>query len=182
VADLPDGRRPRVPPLAPQEWDDSLRSLLEATPGAFGKPLNIFATLARAPQLFWRWLGFAGALLDGRLPPRLREIAILRTARLCGSDYEWVQHVPIAETAGLSGDEIAALRGPIDPSRWTEEEAVVLRASDELYDGGDLADETWAMLCRHFDDASTIELVVLVGHYQLLATTLRTLRIQLESS
>jgi 4-carboxymuconolactone decarboxylase len=181
VAELPDGRPPRVPPLAPEEWDDSLRALFEATPGALGRPLNIFATLARAPQLFWRWLGFAGALLDGRLSPRLREIAILRTARLCGSEYEWVQHVPIAERAGLSGDEIAALRGPIDPSRWTEQEAVVLRASDELHDRGDLADETWALLRRHFDDASSIELVMLVGHYQLLATTLRTLRIHLES-
>jgi alkylhydroperoxidase family enzyme len=170
-----------MPPLPPGEWDDFLRELLAASPGGLERPMNIFTTLARAPQLFKRWLGFGGALLDGRLPPRLRELAILRTAHLCGSEYEWVQHVPIAQRVGLSAPDIAAVRGPIDPSRWSEEESVVLRASDELHARSDLPDETWKRLRRNFDDASLIELVMLVGHYHLLAMTLRALRVDVEN-
>ena len=91
-----------------QAWDDVLTRVLEGSSGGTEEPMHIFTTLARAPgDLFRRWLGFGGALLGGTLPPRLREIVILRTAYRFDGRYEWAQHIELAERAGrlaLGGD------------------------------------------------------------------------------
>lgn len=173
---------PRIDPLPPSEWDDLLRGLLARSPGGLEDPLNVFTTLARHPELFKRWLGFGGCLLDGKIQPRHRELLILRTANLRGSDYEWAQHVPIAASVGLTADEIASLRSPLDAGDWTAEEKVLLRAADELHYDDTISDETWEQLRGWMDDALLIELVMLVAHYQLLATTLKTLKVQLEDT
>ncbi len=89
--------------------NDDARDLLAqaAPPGA--RAVNIFATLVRHPGLFRRWLPFGGKLLRGKLATRDRELAILRTAWLCESPYEWAQHVLIAEAAGVTPAEVEAI-------------------------------------------------------------------------
>ena len=78
---------------------ERVREALEAVP-----PLNVFRMTANAETAFRPWLAFGGALLSSlELDPRVRELVILRVARLCGSEYEWVQHVPIARSARGTG-------------------------------------------------------------------------------
>src|ERR1700738_1133926 len=81
--------QPRVRPLPPSEWDDETRALRESL-RRDGHVYNIFATLARHPQLLKRWLVFGGHVLSkSALPAREREIAILRMGWLCRAEYEW---------------------------------------------------------------------------------------------
>lgn len=54
---------------------------------------------------------------------------------------------------------------------------MLLRAADELHHDRDLTDPTWTALRAHLDEATAIELVLLVTHYEMLATTIRALRI-----
>ncbi len=177
---MPEREIPRIDPLPREEWNDLLRALVVRSPGGIERPLNVFTTLARHPELFRKWLGFGGSLLDGRIPGRHRELLILRTAHLRKSEYEWAQHVPIAASVGVSADEIASLRGPLDDRRWDAEERALLSAADELHRDDTISDGTWEQLRCRMDEASLIELVMLVAHYQLLATTLKALRVQLE--
>lgn len=177
---MPERDQPRIEPLPPQEWDELLRALITRSPGGVERPLNVFTTLARHPDLFKRWLGFGGCLLDGKIPARHRELVILKTAHLRGSDYEWAQHAPIAQSVGVSMEEIASLRAPVEAGDWDAEETVLLRAVEELDHDDTISDGTWEQLHRRMDDAMLIEFVMLVAHYQLLATTLKTLRVQLE--
>lgn len=101
---------PRMAPLPAGEWDERLTRLLERSPGGTDEPMHIFTTLGRAdPELFRRWLGFGGALLSGRLPGRLRELVILRTACRFGGRYEWAQHIELGEEQGVTAVELAAL-------------------------------------------------------------------------
>ena len=53
----------------------------------------------------------------------------------------------------------------------------MLAAVDELHHAGDLTDPTWAALREHLDEREVIELLLLAGHYEMLATTINTLRI-----
>jgi hypothetical protein len=55
---------------------------------------------------------------------------------------------------------------------------VILEVVDELLGSQDLSDETWSRLREHVDERRSIELLMLVGHYEMLATFIRTLRIQ----
>lgn len=170
---------PRIEPLARRDWDD-LQVLLADVAGGPEHALNIFTTLGRHPELFRAFVGFGGALLDGRLPGRVRELSILRTAALCGADYEWHHHARAAAQAGVAAEEVAALRLPLSDHPWPEEDLVVLRAVDEMHERWALDDDAWAAVHAVLGDAGAIELVMLVGQYHLVALTLRSLRIAVE--
>lgn len=174
----------RIAPLPPEERDERTAELLSGlrVPGAEGRDLNIFATLARHPKLLKRWSAFGGVLLyAGALPARERELLILRTAWNCGSDYEWGQHVPIGIDAALTPDEVAAIAasGP-DDAGWSDGDRTLLRAADELHDGARISDETWAALAERWDEAQLIEVCMVVGQYHLVGFTLNSLGVQRE--
>src|SRR5205085_7628567 len=100
---------PRIPPIAKEDVDsDSQTSGLLGMAGPMTGPAsNIFTTLVRHPGLFRKWMPFGGKLLGGgKLPPRDRELLILRTGWRCRSEYEWGQHVRLARDAGLTDEEI----------------------------------------------------------------------------
>jgi 4-carboxymuconolactone decarboxylase len=174
---------PRIPPLPPDQRDEQADELLARVGAPVRAANNLFATLVRHPGLFRRWLPFGGKLLAGRLPDRDRELLILRTAWRCGSDYEWTQHQSIARDAGVTPPEIEWLQldhAPDAPG-WAPFDATLVRAADELHDEGCLSDATWAALAERYDERQLIELPMLVGHYHLLAFTLSSLGVQLES-
>jgi 4-carboxymuconolactone decarboxylase len=172
---------PRIEPLAPADRDDQARELLAtvALPTGSDETLNIFATLVRHPGLFRRWLPFGGKLLAGKLPARERELLILRTAWRCRAEYEWGQHVVIAKSSGVTDDEIARVRsGPEEG--WSEFDAALVRAVDELHDDGCISDATWQTLAGRYDERQLIEVPMLVGHYHMVGFTLNSLGVQRE--
>ncbi|MEV5003159.1 carboxymuconolactone decarboxylase family protein [Nocardioides sp. LML1-1-1.1] len=144
------------------------------------EPPAVFLTLGRHRRLFWGWLHFAGRLMPGgRLSRRESELVILRVAALRGSSYELTQHRRLGRRAGLSREEIAAIEaGTVDAPSLSERERLLLRASDALVAEQDLADDLWAALGEHFDDRERIEVVMLAGHYAMLATALHVLRVE----
>ena len=73
----------------------------------------------------------------------------------------------------------SVIEGP-SAAGWSERERVLLAAVDELHDRRDLRDDTWTDLQRHLDEPTAIEFLMLVGHYEMLATTINTLRIPLD--
>jgi 4-carboxymuconolactone decarboxylase len=175
---------PRLPPLAPAEWSDVLTRVLENSPGGTDEPMHIFTTLGRAdPDLLRRWLGFGGALLAGSLPGRLRELVILRTAARFDGRYEWAQHIALAEAQGVTPAEVAAVSeggAGVDAVEWSPIERAALRAVDETADEGAVTDTTWDTLADVLRESELIELLMLIGHYLMLTTVLRSLRIPLE--
>src|SRR3984885_2561558 len=108
----------RIAPLPASQWDERLSRLLSASPGGTDEPMHIFTTLAHQPDLFRRWLGFGGALLSGRLPGRLRELIILRTAYRFDGRYEWAHHIELGAAAGITPEETAALGDDLDVLAW----------------------------------------------------------------
>ncbi len=145
------------------------------------EPPAIFLTLGRNRRLFWGWLHFAGRLMPGgRLPRRETELVILRVAARAGSAYEWTQHAAMGARAGLTEAEIAALRvdGTAPEHLWSDRDALLIRVTDELFATEDLSESTWALLAAEFDERTRIEVLMLVGHYRMLATALHVLRVQ----
>ena len=139
----------RIEPVPPGQWDERLTRLLTASPGGTEEPMHLFTTLAHQPELFRRWLGFGGALLAGRLPGRLRELVILRTAYRFDARYEWAHHIELAEAQGISGAEVAALGGDLAALDWDPFERAALAAVDETKDAGAVSDGTWSVLASH---------------------------------
>jgi alkylhydroperoxidase family enzyme len=142
---------------------------------------NLFSTVVRHPALFRTWLPFCMQLLTHSVfAPRERELLIIRTAWLCESTYELTHHLGVGAEAGLTDRDLAALTGE-GPQAWTPRERLLVVAAGELHANHAISDATWRGLSAVLTTEQQIELPMLVGHYILLAGTLRSLRVPLES-
>lgn len=172
---------PRIAPLPPDQRDDRTEELLRSLrfdPDA--DDMNLFTTLAHHPRLLKRWSAFGGLLLaGGTLPPRDREVLILRTAANTGADYEWGHHLPLGLAAGLTDEEMAALASFTVTDRAPHDDLLV-RAADELHADSVLSDATWVELAEAYDEQQLIEVCMVVGQYHLVGFTLNSLRVQRE--
>jgi Carboxymuconolactone decarboxylase family len=119
------------------------------------------------------------AVMD-TLPPRERELVILRTGWRCGSEYEFGQHTVIGLGNGLDDADIVRLTGPVDASGWSTGDALLIRVVDELVDDHCLSDETWGALVASWTTQQVIDLVLAVGQYQLVSMALRSFGVQRE--
>jgi alkylhydroperoxidase family enzyme len=143
--------------------------------------MTIFTTLGRHPRLFRAWLFYSAHLMPfGSLPRRDGELIILRVAWQCGAVYEWWQHVPLALRAGLAPDEIAAVADETRGAGLSGRQQILVAITDRLLEERALPDATWQAARRILTDRDAIEVCLLVGHYQGLATALGGLGIQLE--
>ncbi|MFI6937666.1 carboxymuconolactone decarboxylase family protein [Streptomyces sp. NPDC050418] len=142
------------------------------------RPPALFLTLGRHRKLFRGWLRFAARLMPrGTLPRRESELVILRVAHLRGCAYEFEHHRRLGRRAGVrSADVDRVVEGP-GASGWSARERAVLTAVDRLHEQQDLDDAAWDELRTYLDEAQTIEFLLLVGHYQMLATTITALRL-----
>jgi 4-carboxymuconolactone decarboxylase len=170
----------RVPPLPADEWDDAvdhaLSGMLPAerrNPDAAG---NLLATLVRHPKLTRAFLRFNNHLLfSSTLPPRLRELAVLRVAHLSESEYEWRHHVRMGKEVGLTDEAIDGIqRGQASD----ELDLAVLRAVDELQDKSVISDATWAALSEHLEERQLMDLVFTIGCYGALAMAINTFGVE----
>lgn len=172
--------QPRVPPLPEEEWSDEAKEL-QSRAKMNGRTLNIFKTLAHHPRLLDRWMVFGNhVLFRSTLPPRERELVILRIGWLCQSEYEWGQHVIIGKRAGLEDDEIQRIKLGPDAEGWSEFDATLLRATDELHSDAFIADTTWQALSQRYDTQQLIDLVFAIGQYNLVSMALNTFGVQLD--
>ena len=170
---------PRIAPITDDEQDDQTRELLAGLGGGMSSALNIFSTLAHHPKLLKRWSTFGGVLLyAGDLPPREREILILRTGWNCQSDYEWGQHKIIGLASGLTPAEVDATTKPVTEHDWDIDDEVLIAAADELHTDSVLSDVTWDALAQRYSNKQLIEILMIVGQYHLVSMTLNSLRVQ----
>ena len=175
-------RQPRIQPVTEADWTDDSRPILAAN-AQRGPVLNVFGTIARHPKLLKRWTVFANHVLNGStLPPRERELVILRTGYLCRSGYEWTQHVAIGLQAGLTDAEIATIVEGPDAASWSGEDRMLLRAADQLVGDHFIDDATWTGLAATWSEQQLMDLVFAVGQYTLVSMALNTFGVQLEET
>ncbi|QBI52313.1 carboxymuconolactone decarboxylase family protein [Streptomonospora litoralis] len=113
------------------------------------------------------------------LSARIREIAILTVATARASAFEWSAHRGLAAEAGLAESEIAALGGHATPESFGPADRAALDFTRALLRDRDTSAACHTAAEEHFGEAGVVELVTLVGYYDLLATLLRALRVPL---
>lgn len=143
---------------------------------------DIFSVFHINSRLFWAWLFFASRLMPrGKLPAGEREKIILRTGWNSRSRYEWGQHVDIALRVGVTDDEIVCVsRGPV--AFPVGRDQLLMQACDELCCERKVSDKTWQALSREYSDKLMIEIVILIGHYVMVAGFLNSAGLVLEAA
>jgi 4-carboxymuconolactone decarboxylase len=142
--------------------------------------INIMRTLAKHPKMLDAFGRLGGFLLSGRgFPAREREIAILRVGWRSGSVYEFGQHTIIGLREGLTDDEIARLTSH-SLDGWSDDDAALVRAADELCAMNVVSDATWSLLAARWSESELIELVICMGFYRLVSGFLNTMGVELD--
>ncbi|MHB8380724.1 MAG: carboxymuconolactone decarboxylase family protein [Candidatus Binataceae bacterium] len=145
-----------------------------------GQVINIFRVLMNHPSLARRWTVFAAHVLGkSTLPPRDRELAILRIGWLNESPYEWEQHVLIGKRSGISDAEIEQIKkGPKDG--WNRHDAAILQAADDLFENSVVSDQTWATLAEKYNTEQMMDVVFAIGQYNLVSWALNSFGVPLD--
>jgi alkylhydroperoxidase family enzyme len=116
----------------------------------------------------------------GKLAPRDRQLAILRTAWLLEAPFEWGEHARISKSHGITAEEIARVTQGSAADGWNDDDRTILRAAEELRANAMIGDETWESLARRLSRYQLVELCVLIGHYSTIAYLQNALRLELE--
>ena len=170
--------------LVPYADDDAEDERVRAVLGRLPEPrINLFTMLANAPALIGPTLRLGEAILTkSDLDVVLRELVILRTARITGTEYEWVQHEAIARLVGIEEEKIRAVgRGETGGAPLAPRESLALAIVGELLDDGtpsaDLVKRGESELGR----AQLLELLIVAGYYAMLGGVMRAVRLDVDS-
>lgn len=183
---IPDGgwtkaeERMEVPEKIKSSWIVRLASKASVFLGRKEVP-DVLELMSLHPTAFLPWLYFASRLMPyGKLPARIRELIILRVGWLCRCRYEWGQHIEIGQKmARLSDEDI--LNIALHPEAFPDSrEQTAIRACDELIRQHFISTDTIHSLKKHFNKTLILEIMLLTGHYQMLAGILNSSGLELE--
>jgi 4-carboxymuconolactone decarboxylase len=166
----------RFKPLTEDSMTDAQRqAVAELESGPRGKlnPHGPNALLLRSPGLMAPTQKVGEYLrYSCSLPPRLRELAILVTARQWRAQVEWLEHCPLALEAGIEPAAIADLLQGEEPRALRDDESAVYRFLRELHATHGVSDATFAEVAQHCGEHGVIDLIGLTGYYTMLAMVL----------
>jgi alkylhydroperoxidase family enzyme len=154
------------------------REILGNTP----RKLNVARMIANASDaVFQNFSRLGNSLMTrGKLNGKLREIAILRNARVCNSLYEHTQHVPIAKSVGVSDEQLGAIDNWEEAHCFNELEQLVLRFTDEIARNVKGTKATLDALKERLGPGEIVELIMAIGFWGMVARILETTEVELE--
>jgi 4-carboxymuconolactone decarboxylase len=109
---------------------------------------------------------------DSVLPPPLRELAILCTARFWTAQYEWYAHRELGLKAGLAAAIIDAIAQGKRPASLSREELAIYDFASELLKTKKVSDTAFAAVREVFGQQGVVDLIGTIGYYSLVAMTL----------
>jgi 4-carboxymuconolactone decarboxylase len=113
------------------------------------------------------------------LPPRDREVVVLRTLQLCNENYELTHNVALARNVGMTDAEINAARSA-DGEVLSTFGRTLVRAAEELVRDQRIGDRTWEELSERYSRIQLMEVVGLVGGYVMMAMMTKSFDIEVE--
>src|SRR5579872_1112205 len=132
--------------------------------------LNVARMIGNADAAANPFAKMANALvMKTKLDPKLREIAILRTAKVSRSVYEWTQHVPMAKHVGVTDAQVAAMDNWQSAACFNDLERTVLKFTDEVAANVKGSRESVEALKKHLDATEIVELILSIGFWGMVA-------------
>ena len=115
------------------------------------------------------------------LEPRLRELAILVTARELDNQFEWTTHEPVALKAGLDAKTLDIVKHRRAVSGVPERESAIIRFGREIFRDKKVRSETYADMVGAFGQQSVVDITALMANYALTAVMLTAFDQQLHA-
>ncbi len=145
-------------------------NLLTGPRRGMGGPFNV---LLRSPEMgdLAQKLG-EYARFRPDVPAKLRELAIIVTARHWTAQYEWYAHRRAAEQAGLKEDIIKAIADRKRPTGMQPDEEAVYNFASELLETKNVSDATFKAVVDKFGEKGVVDIIGVMGYYQMVSMLL----------
>jgi AhpD family alkylhydroperoxidase len=172
----------RVKLLQKEEVQPKAREVYDKIEEGGARVLNLYRALAHSPNVFHNFTRLGNSLLSRtELSPKLRELVILRIARLTGSEYEWAQHYSVALEAGVTREQTEAISHWSNSTKFSDEERAVLQYADEVAQNVAVKDETFQTLQKYLNEQCIVELTASVGYWGMVARFLVPLQVDIDA-
>ena len=133
------------------------------------------AALARLTRPVGRYLRF-----EAPESPRIRETAILITARMCDSKFEWAAHEPESLSVGVPAAVVDVIKHNKPTSGLDDTDQIIIELGREAFGKRKVSSATYARAHKRFGSRGLIDLVQLMGNYAGTAALLCVFDMQLD--
>lgn len=166
----------RYPPIAPEDmYYEQIRVVKAVTKrrkpsvSSEGGVEGPFVPLVYVPGILDRlqWLG-EHCRFHTAVPPKLREFAIIITARHVAAPLEFHVHAMEAREFGLAEEVIGAVAARARPAKLDEDEALVYDFCTGLFAEGRVSDDLFERTDKRFGKAMIVDLLATCGYYAVL--------------
>ena len=175
-------KTPRLPALTDDQFNPEqeayVRPLLDK--GIDSGVIRSLLRHVRASLAFRHWSAYT---MGGgnKLADREREVVAMRTAWSIKAGYVWSRHIPYGSAAGLTAEEMEALKKPISAHPWSDADIALIKMSEALVADFFVPDDVWAELIKHFDEEQIIDAIFVCGHFCMLGMFINTSGIPIDS-
>jgi uncharacterized peroxidase-related enzyme len=153
---------PRLNVVDPDQATGKSKEIFDGLKKKMGRVVNIFKGMGNSPAALQAYLSMSGALAEGQLAPEDREAVYLAVSQKNGCQYCVSAHTVIAKKAGMSDDQILAIRrGQPQADKQRALVRFVLRVMETrgFVDDADLA----AVKKAGYSDGQIAEAVAYIG-------------------
>jgi 4-carboxymuconolactone decarboxylase len=152
------------------QGEGEVATRIRARRGGALRPLD--KVLLHSPPVADGWNSLLGAVrADLALDAALRELIVLRIAVLNSATYEWAAHEPVARRAGVTDEQLRALRTG-DRAPFDSGQRAALDYADAMTIDIEVPDATFAALRPHFDQRGLVELTAVAAVYNMVSRLL----------
>jgi alkylhydroperoxidase family enzyme len=170
----------RLPLLSLEDMPEKTRNMITGGKSQLSV-LNINKMVAHAENSARHFMRLGNSLLfQTKLDACLRELAILRIATLCNSQYEWYQHEIIGRQIGLTEEKLLAVREGSECSVFNAQERAVLKYTEEVTLNVKSSEESFNEVSKFLSHRELVELTLSIGFYNMVARLLENTEVEIE--
>jgi len=180
---VPLAAQDRMPPIPADKLTDAQKKAAAEFSEGRGYDLRgPWVPLLRSPDMLLAAKGMSDYLrFRSKIEERIKEMMILIAAREWTQQYVWNSHYPAALKAGLKRDVVDAIADSRRPATMAEDEEISYDLPTEILRLKRVSDPTYQRAVSKFGEQGVIDLVSLVGYYNLLAIVMNTTRTPLRA-
>jgi 4-carboxymuconolactone decarboxylase len=171
----------RVKLIQKEQAPSEIKELFQKIEDNGARILNFYKVLANSPHVARNVIRLGNSLIGKTtLSPKLRELTIMRIAKLCDCEYEWVQHTPVALQSGVSRAQLDAIGCWKESNNFNGEERAILQYVDEVAQNVKVADATFEALKKYLNEQHIVEITLAIGWWGMLARLFVPLEVEVD--
>ena len=117
------------------------------------------------------------ARYDSVLPMQQSELAIIVTARIWSSGFEWAHHAPLAVSAGISDENVDLIGQAKKPHFEDRTLQAIFDFAVELHRDRRVSDQSFGAALATLGQQGVVDLVGICGYYTLISMTINAFNV-----